>query len=68
MADTNHVPDARDALTSRTLPQMTFSTGDAASMTGPPPPMPHYLNAEGRALKRFAVEGNAICTSIDLPI
>lgn len=32
-------------------------------MTGPPPPMNHYLTSEGRAFKRFAVEGNAICTS-----
>ena len=31
--------------------------GSEASMTGPPPPLPHYLNAEGRALARFAVEG-----------
>ncbi|KAL9627472.1 MAG: hypothetical protein Q9164_007598, partial [Protoblastenia rupestris] len=59
MADSN---TARDALTSRVLPQMSFSDGSAASMTGPPPPMPHYLNAEGRAIKRFAVEGNAIFT------
>lgn len=41
---------------------MTLSTGDESSMTGPPPPMPHYLSAEGRAIKRFAVEGNAIMT------
>ncbi|KAL8860651.1 MAG: hypothetical protein Q9178_003004 [Gyalolechia marmorata] len=52
----------RGALTSRTIPHMTLSTGDASSMTGPPPPMPHYLSAEGRAVKRFAVEGNAIIT------
>ncbi|KAI4129907.1 MAG: hypothetical protein LQ338_001992 [Usnochroma carphineum] len=52
----------REALTSRSIPSMTLSTGDAASMTGPPPPMPHYLTAEGRAVKRFAVEGNAIMT------
>lgn len=50
----------RDALTSRALPHMTLSTGDPSSMTGPPTPMPHYLSAEGRAVKRFAVEGNAI--------
>ena len=54
--------DARAALTSRILPEMTFSDGSSSSMTGPPPPMPHYLNAEGRAVKRFGVEGNAICT------
>ncbi|KAK4696980.1 hypothetical protein P7C71_g1033, partial [Lecanoromycetidae sp. Uapishka_2] len=52
----------RDALTSRSIPHMTLSTGDASSMTGPPPPMPHYLTAEGRSVKRFAVEGNAILT------
>ncbi|KAI4246594.1 MAG: hypothetical protein LQ352_006381 [Teloschistes flavicans] len=52
----------RDALTSRALPHMTLSTGDPSSMTGPPTPMPHYLSAEGRAVKRFAVEGNAILT------
>lgn len=33
----------RDALTSRILPQMTLSTGDETSMTGPPPPMPHVV-------------------------
>ena len=53
----------RASLTSRILPQMTLSDGSTSSMTGPPPPMPHYLTAEGRAIKRFAVEGNAIRTS-----
>ncbi|KAL9028278.1 MAG: hypothetical protein Q9196_003338 [Gyalolechia fulgens] len=52
----------REALISRSVPHMTLSTGDASSMTGPPPPMPHYLSAEGRAIKRFAVDGNAIIT------
>ncbi|KAL8690881.1 MAG: hypothetical protein Q9218_003774 [Villophora microphyllina] len=53
----------REALTSRAVvPQMTLSTGDLSSMTGPPAPMPHYLSAEGRAVRRFAVEGNAILT------
>ncbi|KAL8789724.1 MAG: hypothetical protein Q9213_000974 [Squamulea squamosa] len=52
----------RNTLTSRAIPHMTLSTGDASSMTGPPPPMPHYLSAEGRAVKRFAIEGNAIIT------
>jgi len=55
-------PD-RDALTSRSIPHMTLSSGDASSMTAPPPPMPYYISAEGRAVKRFAVEGNAIRTS-----
>ena len=53
----------RASLTSRTLPQMKLSDGSTSSMTGPPLPMPHYLTAEGRAIKRFAVEGNAIRTS-----
>lgn len=52
--------DARDALVNRQLPEMQLSDGSASSMTGPPPPAPHYLNAEGRARYRFAVEGNAI--------
>jgi len=52
----------RNALTFRVLPQMTLSDGTESSMTGPPAPMPHYLNAEGRARLRFAVEGNAIVT------
>ncbi|KAL8715766.1 MAG: hypothetical protein Q9220_000433 [cf. Caloplaca sp. 1 TL-2023] len=52
----------RDALTTRAIPHMTLSTGDASSMTGPPPPMPHYLSTEGRAVKRFAIDGNAIMT------
>ena len=64
----NHVPASgippaeydRSNLAARLLPQMTLSDGSSSSMTGPPPPMPHYLNASGRALRRFAVEGNAI--------
>ncbi|KAI7325853.1 NAD(P)-binding protein [Hortaea werneckii] len=52
----------RDELSSRTLPFMTLSDGSSASLTAPPPPLPHYLKAEGRALARFAVEGNAIIT------
>jgi hypothetical protein len=50
----------RDALSSRAIPFMELSDGSAASLTAPPPPLPHYLNAEGRAMARFAVEGNAI--------
>ena len=53
----------QDDLRARSIPHMTLSSGDASSMTGPPPPMPHYLTSEGRAIRRFAVEGNAICTS-----
>lgn len=54
--------DARDALVNRQLPEMQLSDGSAASMTGPPLPAPHYLNAEGRARYRFSVEGNAVLT------
>lgn len=46
----------RDSLKDRELPFMTLSDGSESSMTGPPPPLPLYLNAEGRALARFAVE------------
>ncbi|KAK8189890.1 hypothetical protein HDK77DRAFT_443029 [Phyllosticta capitalensis] len=52
----------RDALVNRQLPEMELSDGTAASLTGPPPPIPHYLNPEGRARYRFGVEGNAIVT------
>ncbi|KAG2168134.1 hypothetical protein JADG_007873 [Aureobasidium aubasidani] len=52
----------RDALSSRAIPFMELSDGSAASLTAPPPPLPHYLNAEGRAMARFAVEGNAVIT------
>ncbi|KAI5240563.1 NAD(P)-binding protein [Aureobasidium subglaciale] len=52
----------RDALSSRAIPFMELSDGSNASLTAPPPPLPHYLNAEGRAMARFAVEGNAVIT------
>ncbi|KAK4549464.1 hypothetical protein LTR36_006461 [Oleoguttula mirabilis] len=52
----------RDELSARTLPFMTLSDGSQASLTAPPPPMPHYLKAEGRALARFGVEGNVVIT------
>lgn len=52
----------RDALTSRVLPFMKLSDGSEASLTAPPPPMPHYLNNDGRAVARFAVEGNVVST------
>lgn len=55
----------RDALSSRKIPFMELSDGSSsASLTAPPPPLPHYLNAEGRALARFAVEGNAVSTCV----
>jgi hypothetical protein len=50
----------RSGLVNRQLPEMRLSTGDEASMTAPPPPMPHYLDATGRARFRFAIEGNAV--------
>ncbi|KAL2044704.1 hypothetical protein N7G274_002478 [Stereocaulon virgatum] len=59
MAESNN---DRAALTARTIPHMTLSSGTTSSMTGPPAPMPHYLTAEGRAIKRFAVGGIAILT------
>ncbi|KAF2767271.1 NAD(P)-binding protein [Teratosphaeria nubilosa] len=50
----------RDSLTSREIPFMKLSDGTASSLTAPPPPLPHHLNAEGRASARFAVEGNVV--------
>jgi hypothetical protein len=50
----------RDSLTSRQLPEMTLSKGDEISLTAAPPPIPHYLDATGRALHRFSVEGVGI--------
>lgn len=50
----------RDNLTTRTIPFMELSDGSDASLTAPPAPLPHYLNAEGRAIARFAVEGNVV--------
>lgn len=50
----------RSSLVSRQLPEMVLSKGDESSMTAPPPPFPHYLDATGRAVYRFAVEGNAV--------
>ncbi|KAF2719209.1 NAD(P)-binding protein [Polychaeton citri CBS 116435] len=52
----------RESLTSRQLPQMILSDGSPQSLTSPPPPMPHYLNSEGRAVARFAIEGNVVVT------
>jgi hypothetical protein len=52
--------ESRDALVNRQLPEMELSDGSLSSMTAPPAPPPHYLNAEGRAAYRFNVEGNAI--------
>lgn len=52
----------REDLTSRVLPEMIFSTGDANSMTAPPEPAPSHLSPAERAQLRFAVSGNAIVT------
>ncbi|KAK6000680.1 hypothetical protein QM012_003405 [Aureobasidium pullulans] len=52
----------RAALSARAIPFMELSNGTDASLTAPPPPLPHYLNAEGRAMARFAVEGSAVIT------
>ncbi|OQN95485.1 hypothetical protein B0A48_18332 [Cryoendolithus antarcticus] len=52
----------RNALTSRQIPSMTLSDGSDSSLTAPPPPLPHYLTPEGRAIARFAVEGCCVVT------
>ncbi|KAK6439077.1 hypothetical protein LTR95_004728 [Oleoguttula sp. CCFEE 5521] len=52
----------RNALTSRQIPFMTLSDGSDSSLTAPPPPLPHYLTPDGRAVARFAVEGNVVVT------
>lgn len=51
---------ARDALVNRQLPEMVLSAGSMSSKTPPTPSMPAGLNAEQKALKRFAVQGNAV--------
>jgi sorbose reductase len=56
-------PSERDALTSRILPQMVLSKGDANSMTAPPPAIPQKLVAEDRVKARFEVRGNAMYSS-----
>lgn len=53
----------RDNLTTRQIPFMELSDGSDASLTAPPAPLPHYLNSEGRAIARFAVEGNIVSKS-----
>lgn len=53
---------SRSGLVNRQLPEMKLSTGDESSMTAPPLPIPHYLDATGRALYRFGIDGNAIST------
>lgn len=52
----------RDNLTTRQIPFMTLSDGSDSSLTAPPPPLPHYLKPEGRAIARFGVEGNVVVT------
>lgn len=50
----------RNSLVNRVIPEMRLSDGSASSMTGPPPPAPHYLSAAGRAQYRFTVDGNVV--------
>ncbi|KAK0256698.1 hypothetical protein LTR01_002172 [Friedmanniomyces endolithicus] len=54
--------DDRDSLVSREIPFMKLSDGSSSSLTGPPEPLPapHYTMADGRAVARFAVEGNVV--------
>ncbi|KAF8889613.1 hypothetical protein BD779DRAFT_1610993 [Infundibulicybe gibba] len=55
-------PTSRDELTSRTLPQMTLST-TPNPLTLPIQTQSHgSLSAVDRAIKRFAIHGNAIVT------
>ncbi|KAF9889720.1 hypothetical protein FE257_007026 [Aspergillus nanangensis] len=51
----------REALASRAVPSMVFSTGSASSMT-PPPPQEIPRDASTGAQKRFTVRGNAVIT------
>jgi sorbose reductase len=53
--------DARQALTTRTIPTMTLSSS-SNPLTAPLPPLPASLSAVERALARFAVTGNAVIT------
>lgn len=52
----------RASLTARSIPHMILSTGDASSLTGPPPPIQNTLSSAGRAAHRFQVSGNVIIT------
>lgn len=54
--------DARDALTSRTVPMMVLSDGTESSMTPPPPQKREQSTQEPsvRAQQRFSVGGNAV--------
>lgn len=47
---------------SRQIPFMTLSNGSPGSLTSPPPPLPHHLNAKSKAIARFAVEGKVVVT------
>ena len=53
--------DAREALTSRTIPTMTLSSA-SNPLTTPLPPILASLSPSERALARFAITGNAIIT------
>lgn len=52
----------RASLSARAIPFMTLSDGSASSKTAPPEPLSSFLNAQGRALARFSVKGNAVIT------
>ncbi len=54
----------RDSLVSREIPFMKLSDGSSSSLTAPPQPLPapYYTMADGRAVARFAVEGNVVST------
>ncbi|EGO03764.1 hypothetical protein SERLA73DRAFT_175392 [Serpula lacrymans var. lacrymans S7.3] len=54
-------PANRDDLKTRILPQMTLSEG-SNPLTSPFPPLPKDLLPAEKAIRRFAVEGNAIVT------
>jgi hypothetical protein len=51
---------SREDLTARILPQMKLSKGDGNSLTPPPRAIPDSVSPEGKAKKRFEVEGNAM--------
>lgn len=51
---------ARDALTARAIPEMKLSDGSASSLTPPTQPAPVHLSAAEKAMRRFAVHGNAV--------
>jgi sorbose reductase len=53
--------DARESLTTRTIPTMTLSSA-SNPLTAPLPPIPTSVSASERALARFAISGNCVVT------